>query len=594
MKRINLLDRKVFEKIAAGEIVEGPVSVVKELLENSLDAGADIIQIDIENAGMSLIRIIDNGEGIYKDDIEKAFLSHATSKIYSEEDLDNIVTFGFRGEALASISAVSDIEIVSRTKDESAGSFLNLNEGKVRDKGIKRILPGTKIEVRNLFFNLPARKLFVSNLNLESSKITELVTYYALGHPAKNFILKRDNEVIIDTRGCEGWENRTASILKRKKDDFYLISESHADQVQGVLFNPMINKNNKKSQIFFVNGRLIKSNLLNNLLDDVYESFLSKGRFATAVLSIKLDPGSIDVNIHPAKTEIRFLNEQELKKNIYPILKETLMEGLNRQNKKSEIFIQKEPKTHNLVEPEISEISELKQEKIYVPQKLDFRYEEKIVFLKETDETEKDKKNEQKECWTDNLNIIGQFKNTFILAEDDKDLYIIDQHVLHERILYERFIKEVNDNKIIKAQLLSPVSIYLTPGEESILIKNIIILNDLGFEIENFGSQTYLVRTLPGTLEINNPEIFFADLLENLERNINTSPAKIRDSVITTASCKGAVKANDKLSLEKIRYLLDELAKTDNPHTCPHGRPIYKKISINELYNFFERGSYND
>ncbi|NCC81948.1 MAG: DNA mismatch repair protein MutL, partial [Clostridia bacterium] len=196
--------------------------------------------------------------------------------------------------------------------------------------------------------------------------------------------------------------------------------------------------------------------------------------------------------------------------------------------------------------------------------------------------------------WLTDLNVIGQFKNTFILAENDKDLFIIDQHVVHERILYEKFIKEVNDNKVTKAPLLAPIPIYLDPQEESILIKNIIVLNDLGFEIENFGPQTYLIRTLPSTLEIENPEEFFTDLLEDLEKSINNSPAKIRDSVITIASCKGAVKANDKLSMEKIKYLLNELSKTENPNTCPHGRPIFKKISINELYRYFQRGGYND
>lgn len=589
MKRINLLDKKVFEKIAAGEIVEGPVSVVKELLENSLDAGADFIEIDIENAGMSLIRIIDNGSGIHQDDLEKAFLSHATSKIFTEDDLDNISTFGFRGEALASISAVSDIEIVSKTQHDSSGKYLVLSEGNIQDKGTKKILQGTKIEVRNLFFNLPARKKFVSNLNLESGKITELISNYASGHPDVNILLKRDNKIIIDTRGYSGWEKRTSYIFKRKKDSFFVINGSDENSfIKGVLFNPQINKNNKKAQIFFVNGRLIKSTLLNNLLDEAYDGLMSKGRFPICVLYIELDPGKIDVNIHPAKTEIRFLDEHELKRKILPIIKNTLIENLSTRNSMSNIAVFKnEPARELIIESAEVTINEViideepfifeKKEK-YESQKLNFHAE--VVPIKEN--------------WLTDLNIIGQFKNTFILAENDKDLFIIDQHVVHERILYEKFLKEVNSNKIIKTPLLAPIAINLSPQEEIVLIKNIIILSDLGFEIESFGPQTYLIRTLPSTLEIENPEEFFSDLLEDLDRSINNSPAKIRDSVITTASCKGAIKANDKLTQEKIQYLLKELSKTENPNTCPHGRPIFKKISVNELFRYFQRGAYND
>lgn len=590
MGRINLLDKKVFEKIAAGEIVEGPVSVVKELLENSLDAGSDVIEVDIENSGMSLIRIIDNGVGIHKDDLEKAFLSHATSKIYNEDDLDNISTFGFRGEALSSISAVSDIEIISKTQDDTTGKYLNISEGNIKEQGIKKILQGTRVEVRNLFFNLPARKKFINNLNLESSKITELVLNYSLGHPYKNFILKRENEVIIDTRGYTGWEKRTSYIFKRKKSDFFIISEINENtKVEGILFNPQVTKNNKKSQIFFINGRLIKSNLLNNIIDETYEGFIAKGRFPIVILNIKLSPGEIDVNIHPAKIEIRFLQEQNLQKDVLPILKDILLTGMNKKNalNKIAVFKDNKPEINDLedafIVPELAEdFMTYKSQRIEFSQAIDNNFS----IVQEVPE--------MKENWLKDLRIIGQFKNTFILAEDKTDLYVIDQHVVHERILYEKFVKEVDEQRIVKSPLLSPIPLYLNPREESILIKNIIILNDLGFEIENFGPQTYLLRTLPSTLEIDNSEEFFSDLLEDLENSSNNNLSKIRDAVITNASCKKAIKANDKLSFEKIEYLLLELSKTENPNTCPHGRPIYKKISINELYKYFDRGGYTE
>lgn len=581
MKRIHLLEKHVFEKIAAGEIIEGPISVVKELLENSLDAGADLIEVNIENAGMSLIRVKDNGWGIHKDDLERAFLSHATSKIRTEDDLDSIESFGFRGEALASISAVSEIEVTSRREDDSSGHFISLSEGRVLDRGIKRHLTGTTVEVKNLFFNLPARKKFISNLNLEAAKITELVNNYSQGHPDKDFILKRDGQVILDSRGKRGWLARSSWIHKSRPEDLILIDkESNGIRVEGIIFKPEINKNNRRSQIFFVNGRLIKSLFLNYLLDELFENFMEKGRFPIASLNLILPPSMIDVNIHPAKTEIRFLNENQLKKTILKILHEALLESLNPHEL-----------PQKLLDQQIESYERGKD--LYQPQKIDF------TFL-ESQEEEREgpidivPADQKKENWLDGLNIIGQFKNTFILAENGQDFFIIDQHVVHERVLYEKFIKEVEQRKIIKSQLLEPLLLNLTPMEEASLIKNIIILNDLGFAIESFGPGSYLVRTIPASLEIHNPQEFFSDLLEDLNHRSKYSSADLMDQVITTASCKGAIKANDYLTLPKIEYLLEQLAKTDNPFTCPHGRPVFKKISINDLYNYFQRGSYLD
>lgn len=578
MNRIHLLEKNVFDKIAAGEIIEGPVSVVKELLENSLDAGADMIEISIENAGMTLIRVRDNGWGIHKDDLDKAFLSHATSKIKDEDDLDRIATFGFRGEALASIAAVSDIEVISRREDDDSGHYISISESKILERGLKRHLQGTTVEVKNLFFNLPARKKFISNYNLEAAKISELISNYSLGHPHKDFILKRDGQLIIDSRGQEGWLRRTSSVFKRKTEDLvYIDKESGSIKLEGILFKPEITRNNRKSQIFFVNGRLVKSSFLSYLLDEAYENLLEKGRFPMAVLNIGIKAQMIDVNIHPAKTEIRFLEEKNLALSLKEMLKSSLIEALNPYQLPARVLDRK------------IENYEKKQD-FYQPQKIDF------TFL---EETEDDKplfvpEDEKKENWLDGLNIIGQFKNTFILAENGKDFFIIDQHVVHERILYERFTKEVNDRKIHKSTLLNPLILHLNPMEEASLIKNIISLSDLGFLIENFGPGAYLVRSLPASLEIHNPEEFFADLLEDLTRKSNLTPASLRDGLITIASCKGAIKANDRLSEEKIAYLMEELAKTDNPFTCPHGRPVFKRISINELYNFFQRGSYLD
>lgn len=595
MKRIQLLDKKIYDKIAAGEIVESPVSVVKELLENALDAGATQIEIDLENAGMSLIRVMDNGSGIHPEDLEKAFQSHATSKISNEEDLDNIRTFGFRGEALASISAVSHMEMISRTSQYSSGTLIQLDEGRVYRKEPRAFHQGTRVEVRNLFFNLPARKKFITNLNQESGKVSELVSHYALGHPETTFVLRKDKELQLDTRGQQGLEKRIAMLWGRKKEDFFLIEgRTEMFSCDGVLFLPGFSKNNRKSQVFFVNGRLIRSLLLQQVVEEAYESLIPKGRFPMAMISLEISPALLDVNIHPAKTEIRFLDTPALRSQLLPFLRKGILAHISEPAITRISDFPSYPPPQKVVQPTLKEYVVRENTSIEVPivpsDKKEAVANQRILAEAVSEYGSPNPLLEKREDFFSEIRVIGQFQKTFILAEMDKDLYIIDQHVVHERILYEKFMEMADNSTVVKEELLYPQTLTMTDQEETLLIQHILLLNQLGFTLEHFGPRTYLLRSVPQGFLSDNMEQFFLDLLETLSQNTSWSQGKLREEILITAACKASVKAREILTPDKIYYLLKQLAACKNPHTCPHGRPVFKKITLQELYTYFQRG----
>ncbi|MDK2823738.1 MAG: mismatch repair protein MutL [Clostridia bacterium] len=607
MGNIKILETYIANKIAAGEIIERPVSVVKELLENSLDAQANFIEIEIKDGGLSLIRVTDNGLGMDSEDAVIAFERHATSKISSLTDLFNISTFGFRGEALPSIAAVSQVLLTTCDGLAQAGTRIKLLGGKIEKKEEIAFSRGTSLEVRNLFFNTPARRKFIKNPSYEGGLITELVTKYSLGHPGIRFKLINNQEIVYDTAGLDTVEARLNNIYGENfTGNFIHFTEKKLKPgvyVEAWLASPKINRNTKNQQTFFINGRLVKSIELNKVLEQAYHTLIPKGRFAVGLISLLIPGTELDVNIHPAKLQVKVNNIDDILTHLVDLFKSRLWNNINKKSKT--IFISTPPPTkQNIISYTKHEDNDFfneakhtyQQEVLPVveekPVLKDENKKDKFIQLKEIDE----EKESKTETYFKNNNIsfkpIAQLNNSFILAQDRQGLYIIDQHTCHERILYEKFFKEEEKKNIVSENLIIPVTLTLSGQQEGVLLKNILLLNSLGFIIESFGPRTFILRGIPLGLKIDDKEKFFIDLLEELTYNSNLSSAKIKETIITMASCKGAVKANQKLTTEEMDFLIKELDKVDNPQTCPHGRPIIYHISMKELYKIFQRGEY--
>jgi len=617
---IKILDPATANKIAAGEIIERPVSVIKELLENSLDAQADYIEIEITDGGLNLIRVADNGHGMDSDDAQMAFLRHATSKISGLEDLFKLNTFGFRGEALPSIAAVSQLILTTCHNGSNTGIRLKLVAGEVESKETVASLRGTTIEVRNLFFNTPGRRKFITNRSYEAGLITELVTKYSLGHPHVRFKLINNKEVVFDTNGLNSVESRLEEIYGGDlAGKFIKIAQKGIRpkiNVEAWLALPQYNRNTKNQQTFFINGRLIKSKELNKVLDETYHTLIPKGRFAIALIKLAIPGSELDVNIHPAKLQVKINNLDNIFNSLValfkpklwntsiednnPLVRETvyLKENKLEKVKTEDLFLKEAPVIYH------QEILPLKETGTKEKPRADFKLQnteettpniEEPIFKPPEDMVNKDlevNKNIPEAEKRIELKPLAQLNNCFILAQDKKGLYIIDQHTCHERILYEKFYKRANTEDIPSENLLIPLSLTLTGQQEGILLKNILLLKDLGFIVEHFGPRSFVLRAVPAGLDIKDKENFFIDLLEVLSESTHVSSAKIKESIITMASCKGAIKAKQKLSFEEMQYLIDELNNVDNPHTCPHGRPIIYHLSMDDLYKIFGRGEY--
>ena len=619
---INILDPSTANKIAAGEIIERPVSVVKELMENSLDAKADYIEIEIIEGGLSLIRVMDNGQGMDSEDAQIAFLRYATSKISVLEDLFKLSTFGFRGEALASIAAVSQIVLTTCNNSSNIGIKLKLAAGEIENKESVASLQGTTIEIRNLFFNTPGRRKFITNRSYEAGLITELVSKYSLGYPGVRFRLTSNKEVVFDTSGLDSVESRLEEIYGQElAGKFVNIATKELKpkiNVEAWLALPNYNRNTKNQQTFFINGRLIKSKELNKVLDETYHTLIPKGRFAVALIKLEIPATELDVNIHPTKLQVKINNLDTILNSMVDLFKPKLWNTSFKDNNPlvKEKSYSKEEKHNKIKETENNffleetpvvyhqEILSLKKSGSNEESNAIFNYPdtkevtpaiEKAIFV-----TSEDFKNEEHEVSQDmpevkkriDLKPLAQLNNCFILAQDKKGLYIIDQHTCHERILFEKFFKGENKKDISSENLLIPLSLTLTGQQEGILLKNIILLKELGFVVEHFGPRSFVLRAIPAGLKLKDRENFFMDLLEVLSESTRITSAKIKENIITMASCKGAVKANQKLTLPEMQYLIDELNNVDNPHACPHGRPIIYHLSMEELYKIFGRGEY--
>lgn len=604
MGKIRILDESVSNIIAAGEVVENPASMIKELLENSLDAKSKNIKIDVKNGGRDVV-ISDDGIGMSQEDLLLSIERHATSKIREKEDLYNLYTYGFRGEALSSISAVCKIVLTSKSDDDEIGSQVNAIAGKVTNlKNIQRNR-GTTIEIKELFFNTPARLKFLRKPTTEYLNIKEIVIQEALSNPDVSIILSLDGKVSIKTSG-NGLENSIVEIFGRN------VLKNIKKFPLGYLGNGALYRSSKDSIFTFINGRMVKSKIVENAVMDGYYTKLMKGKYPFAIIFLEVDPKSIDVNVHPSKKIVKFDDEErvyyqvlnEIKKSFErddDFVSPTFEEKIEKEESKFLDFsefekftpIKAEPqKFENLTVIEKPQIEEKKvEDEIIKEEKLieDEIEESNYKVAVQEEELDFSIKEEKKEVPQEkkrvNFRVIGQVFETFILVERDGIFEIYDQHIVHERILYEKLKKQYYGKDISSQQLLVPIRIMVDPREKEIIFENEENFIKAGFEIDKFSDNEILIRAIPIIDLRDSIENIFRNILLNIRENKNLD---IRENILISMSCRGAIKANEKLSYEEMTKIIGELHEIGE-YTCPHGRPIIVKITYDDLEKLFKR-----
>jgi len=625
MAKIHLLDNETINKIAAGEVIESPKSIVKELVENAIDAEADEIIIEIKNGGKSLIRITDNGRGIKKDEVEDAFKRHCTSKIETSDDLNSLFTLGFRGEALASIAAVAHVEVITRTNDDSYGIKLSIEGGEIKLKEDVGCPVGTTITVTELFYNVPARKKFLKSDASESGSINEIVISLALSKQNISFKYINNNSVAFRTPKTDNFINTISSLYEKDLYNSLLKVEYSSSLVKITGFTTNLNyyRGNRKQQIVFVNDRFIKHRRMNYFIEAAYNTLLPKNKYPACFLKIEIDPSLVDVNVHPAKTEVRFQNEDvvlnEVKKAIYQalnsnnIMKEITKETLvsDQSSPKTEIrntfsiFENKSTyENNNFSSNKYDEVEKNENYENIKFKDIKLNTESGTNIFEDVIEEESEEKPiiqesqmqhsfidfEEESSKLPELSIIGILMDTYIICEniEKSEMYMIDQHAAHERINYEKFLNQYNSKKIIIQELLMPEVVNLSYDDYYAVINNMEIFENLGFSVENFGINAILINNIPAIFTDSNIRDIFYTILDSL-KDINKSSLNLALDKIIKNACVKSVKSGDKLHLPEVRALLDSLKKTENPYTCPHGRPVIIKMTKYEIEKMFER-----
>ena len=664
MKRINLLDEHTSNKIAAGEVVERPSSVVKELVENSIDAGSKNITIEIEEGGIALIRVIDDGIGVHNLDIEKAFLPHATSKIKTVEDIYSISTLGFRGEALPSIASVSKVTFRSKPAECDFGKELVLEAGEkisLTDIGMNN---GSVMEVKDLFFNVPARRKFLKSTSREGSLINDIILRIALSNPHISFKLFNNGKKTLHTYGDGNLNNVIRTIYGKNISEHVLPFEYEDEtlKIHGYIGKELIARGSRNNESIFVNNRYIKNKTIVAAVENAFKSFSTVNKFPFFVLFIDLSPDSIDVNIHPTKAEIKFKDERIIYKRVFDAvhsaLKEDIFNSFKVDNKfEIEEVVEEikldldsesntpsisEPASSNKIEPSIKDVYNKvtiydvkKEEDLYNKLKqlnkdkninnynykqpdnktasedlnissikensnLETTYNTNSDIIKNTSSSDNNsidiksseestlKHSEPTPKFPD-LRIIGQFRKTYILAEYLDTLYLIDQHVAHEKILFEKYVKNIENKEIVVQRLLIPCIIDLSLDDFECYKENIHVFADSGFVIEEFGGNTIALKEVPYFLGKLDAKNFLLSIIDNLKNLGSGKTVDVKVHKIATMACKAAVKANDYLTQIEMEKLISDLRYLDNPFNCPHGRPIIIKFTEYELEKRFRR-----
>ena len=663
MQHIQVLDQVTIDKIAAGEVIERPASIVKELVENAIDAGATHVTIEIEEGGISLIRITDDGSGIMKEDIRNAFLRHSTSKIRNVEDLLHITSLGFRGEALSSIAAVTKVEVITKTKEAILGTRYVIEGGQELSLDEAGSSDGTTFIIRQLFYNVPARRKFLKTAMTEAGHVQDLLIRLALSHPEVAFRFLNNNQEKLRTSGSGKLKDVIYNIYGRDVASNLLELDYRQGgiHITGYLGKPLITRGNRNFETFFVNGRYVKSTMISRAVEDAYKDFMMQHKFPFVVLHFQVDTETVDVNVHPTKMELRFQNQQEVYKTVFEAIYRQLLEpelipqvevpepltspvqekkktpspdlklvrrAIPSDSKEAAVSIATTPidsAAQTVAEPVKEEphnedyfirkmrervmsyhnrnsSAEVKdQKKIFRPEEQKKRIQTSVreATTYKINETPVVQKPEQLNLFEEKLlkrevraeyRLIGQVFDTYWLVQFQDNLYIIDQHAAHERVLYERTLKEMKNREFTSQYLSPPIILTLSMQEAELFKTHKERFERIGFEIEPFGGEEYAIRAVPANLFSIAKKELFMEMLDNLADGLSTNMTPdIIDEKVASMSCKAAVKGNNRLSAQEVDALIGELLELENPYHCPHGRPTIIAMSKKELEKKFKR-----
>ena len=594
MPRIQLLPDMIASQVAAGEVVERPASVVKELVENSIDAGARKIETIIRRGGMSLVRVIDDGCGMDRDDALLSLERHATSKIRSAEDLAAIGTFGFRGEALPSIASVSRFRLTTRERDAVAGTEIIVSGGRietVRDGGEA---PGTQIEARSLFFNLPARRKFLRSENTESRNIEHQLHLQATGHPKIAFTFVRDDRVVFQLPATASLKERIRDLYGSELVDRLLEVEAPPArakvEISGLIGQVGVARQTRAQQLVFVNGRAIESPVLNAALREGYHTALMKGQYPVTFLFLTLDPAAVDVNVHPAKREVRFRDPTSVREAVVAAVRLTLESG--RREWQVQFHA---PVAAAIVNPGPVDVATRPASRDTEPppeQPGAATPATTAPLAIDGDEPRLTRPAEKRSNHAPDqqFQIIGVLNKLYVLMENANGLVLVDQHAAHERILFEELRRRMEEKGVPSQRLLMPVTFDLAPRDAEWVERNLRTLEKMGIGIEPFGAQTFRIDSLPTFLTVSDPVRFMREVIDELRSASNhTSALRLGEDMIATTVCRHAVKANDPLRYPEVEKLILDLLACELPYCCPHGRPTMIQISHGELEKKFGR-----
>jgi len=628
-----LLDDGMINKIAAGEVVERPVSVVKELVENSIDAGATRITIEIENGGIDMIGIYDNGSGIPEADVLSAFMRHATSKIRNMNDLENVLTLGFRGEGLSSIAAVSQVEIITKPDGQLMAKRLEIHGGKPSGDSFVGANTGTSITVRNLFYNTPARRKFLKKPGTEGAQISDMISRIVLAHPHIAFKYIVGGVESINTVEGGNLHGAILSVYGRDivKNLIEVNEKVEGIEISGFLGKPEISRSKRTFGNIFINGRYIKSHILERAIEEAYKNRLTVGKFPLYVLNLTIDPTVVDVNVHPQKLEIRFSDERAIYNAFYTASQNAL---------KSEVLIPEittgrddftkpgvdiiKPEKIDWVQDNLRQVSEersippsskpihavnmgsvissifdksdnnavddvsLKVNEVVITKKYDYNEQK---GTKVTPNKAESTVNASATPFFNDYNIVGQFLATYWLVEQDGAIYLIDQHAAHERVVFERLLNQYRDSYVVSQHLVDPMIVNLSDKEIVAIDDNRRLFSRFGYNIEHMGASEYAIKSVPFILGEATNITLFMQILDKLSEHVDSVKSIFDEklSAIATIACKAAVKANDRIHKSEALKLIEELLTLENPFNCPHGRPTIVKLTKTEIEKMFKR-----